>query len=113
MRKTKTKIQYIEPLLIMQTLILLPIFPIPLSDKVLSFYRATRHLLLSFSFIPIDTEIFGVSSSEKSNDYLLLIDIKSENTFANILQILIIFAIVMIFLLTQQLLKLYFDRYKD
>ena len=86
---------------------------IPLSEQVLSFYRTIRHLLFSFSFLSIDISSFGMSISDKTDNYLLLIDIKSHNSIANIFQLMLVFAIFIVLLLILQLLKMCLRRYSQ
>ena len=109
----RTKIQYMEPVLMIQILILMPILNITLSDEVVSFYRATKHILLSFSFIPIDTDSFYMGSSKYTNDYKALIDIKPDSSFVSMLQVLLVFTSFSVLFGILQLLRKCFNKYDE
>ena len=75
---------YFEPIMMIQTIVFIPHMNVLMSDETISYYRAMRHLLFSFSFIPHRLQD---SNKQKNNTYLYLIGIESNKSWVNMFNV--------------------------
>ena len=75
---------YFEPIMMIQTIVFIPHMNVLMSDETISYYRAMRHLLFSFSFIPHKLQD---SNKQKNNTYLYLIGIESNKSWVNMFNV--------------------------
>ena len=73
-------IPYFEPIMMIQTSLFIPHLNILMSGETISYFRAMRHLLFSFSFIRNGLQDSNV---KRNNTYLYLIDIQSKESWIN------------------------------
>ena len=77
-------IPYFQSVMMIQTILLIPHMNVQMSDETISYFRAMRHLLFQFSFIPNWLQDFG---QDRDNTYLYLIGIQSSENWENMLNI--------------------------
>ena len=86
-------IPYLEPIMMIQTILLIPNIYIQISKETISYFRGMGHVLLSFSFISDK-----LLDPDRNNTYLSLIGIKYKEYWKNLLILLIVICIIVLVL---------------